>query len=112
MSIFCIKEESRGMMQCGPAPLKAIKDGEIYVGYDTGFVFGEVNADRVTWVVEQDDDTSYIKSMGSRRNRSVGINISTKSVGSYNRHLLTDDYKFQEGTEEERAAFSTAYAFR
>ena len=100
------------MMQCGPAPLKAIKDGEIYVGYDTGFVFGEVNADRVTWVVEQDDDASYIKSMGSRRNRSVGINISTKSVGSYSRHLLTDDYKFQEGTEEERAAFSTAYAFR
>ncbi|CAG5098814.1 Oidioi.mRNA.OKI2018_I69.XSR.g15999.t3.cds [Oikopleura dioica] len=105
------QEESRGMMQCGPAPLKAIKDGEIYVGYDTGFVFGEVNADRVTWVVEQDGDTSYIKSMGSRRNRSVGINISTKAIGSYSRHLLTDDYKYQEGTEEEREAFSTAYAF-
>ena len=27
------------MMQCGPVPLQAIKEGHIYIGYDTGFVF-------------------------------------------------------------------------
>lgn len=44
----------------GPAPLTAIKDGEVYAGFDTGFVFSEVNADRVTWVVEKDDNDDYV----------------------------------------------------
>ena len=40
----------------GPAPLKAIKEGEIYAGYDTGFVFAEVNADYVKWILKKDED--------------------------------------------------------
>ena len=40
-----------GMMRCGPAPLKAIKEGCVYMGYDTKFIFAEVNGDRVTWLV-------------------------------------------------------------
>ena len=31
--------------QCGPAPLEAIRRGEIGLGYDVAFVFAEVNAD-------------------------------------------------------------------
>lgn len=34
---------------------------------------------------------------------SVGKNMSTKAVGSTNRHDVTGDYKFPEGSEEERA---------
>ena len=37
-------------MQCGPAPLKAIKAGETNIGNDTGFVFAEVNGDEITWL--------------------------------------------------------------
>ena len=48
-------------MQCGPAPLAAIKKGHIYIGYDTGFVFAEVNADRVEWIVKQEGTYNYIK---------------------------------------------------
>ena len=47
-------------MQCGPAPLAAIKRGHIYIGYDTGFVFAEVNADRVEWIVKQEGNYKYI----------------------------------------------------
>jgi len=36
------QEESEGVMQCGPAPVKAIKNGEIYIGRDTDFLFAEV----------------------------------------------------------------------
>ena len=36
------QEESGGIMRCGPAPVKAIKEGEIFIGQDTSFVFGEV----------------------------------------------------------------------
>jgi hypothetical protein len=38
-------------MRCGPAPLKAIKEGHVYLNYDIPFIFGEVNGDRVRWVV-------------------------------------------------------------
>ncbi len=44
----------------GPAPLNAVKDGEVYAGFDTGFVFSEVNADCVTWVVKKDENSEYI----------------------------------------------------
>ena len=87
------QESSNGMMQCGPAPLKvnfyfvtlllylncqAIKNGEIYIGYDTNFVFGEVNADQITWVCTTEDNSILIKGLGQRYSRSVGYNISTK----------------------------------
>ena len=35
----------KGSMQCGPCPVEAVKKGEIGIGYDTPFVFAEVNAD-------------------------------------------------------------------
>lgn len=43
-----------GIMRCGPAPLTAIKEGHVYLSYDIPFVFGEVNGDRVQWVVRLD----------------------------------------------------------
>ena len=45
-----------GVYQCGPCPLAAIKSGEINVGFDTGFVFSEVNAEVVHWVVDADGE--------------------------------------------------------
>lgn len=36
------QEMSAGIMQCGPAPVKAIKNGETYIGSDTNFLFSEV----------------------------------------------------------------------
>ena len=55
------QENSNGLMQCGPAPLAAIKKGHIYIGYDTGFIFAAVNADRVEWIVEQEGNHTIIK---------------------------------------------------
>ena len=39
----------KGIYQCGPAPVIAIKKGRTDVGSDTRFVFSEVNADKVSW---------------------------------------------------------------
>ena len=33
------------MYRCGPSPLEAIRRGEVGVGFDTPFIFAEVNAD-------------------------------------------------------------------
>ena len=41
-------------MQCGLSPLRAIKEGDVYLGYDTKFIYGEVNGNIITWVVDKD----------------------------------------------------------
>ena len=44
-----------------------------------------------------------------RYERSVGFNISTKAVGSRERQVLTNDYKYPENSSEERQAWKNAY---
>ena len=41
----------------GPCSLLAIKEGEIHLNYDTGFVFAEVNADTIYW--QQNEDGKF-----------------------------------------------------
>ena len=38
-------------MRCGPAPLAAIKKGHVYLNFDVGFIFSEVNGDKIEWEV-------------------------------------------------------------
>uniref|UniRef100_A0A8B9RX26 Transglutaminase 2 n=1 Tax=Accipiter nisus TaxID=211598 RepID=A0A8B9RX26_9AVES len=87
------QEKSEGVFCCGPAPVKAIKEGDLQLKYDIPFVFAEVNADVVYWVVQRD---------GSQRKSThssvVGKNISTKSVGKDSREDITHTYKYPEGT--------------
>ena len=80
-------------MQCGPAPVKGIKMGHVYLPYDTDFVFAEVNGDRVTWEVSDNGDLFPIR----LDPQSVGKTISTKAVGKDERVDITNHYKFQEG---------------
>ncbi|XP_023268547.1 protein-glutamine gamma-glutamyltransferase 2-like, partial [Seriola lalandi dorsalis] len=77
---------------CGPAPLTAIKNGHINSKYDLPFVFAEVNADCVDWLVKADGSKVKIYSDTKR----VGHNISTKSVGSNQRQDVTNNYKYRE----------------
>lgn len=42
-----------GVYCCGPAPVKAILKGETHLKYDVPFVFAEVNADCVDWLVSE-----------------------------------------------------------
>ncbi|XP_023256921.1 protein-glutamine gamma-glutamyltransferase 5-like [Seriola lalandi dorsalis] len=98
------QEKSDGVYCCGPAPLTAIKNGHINSKYDLPFVFAEVNADCVDWLVKADGSKVKIYSDTKR----VGHNISTKSVGSNQRQDVTNNYKYREGSKEEREAFKYA----
>ena len=40
-----------GVIRCGPASVKAVKEGDVYLPYDTSFIFSEVNGDSVYWLV-------------------------------------------------------------
>ncbi|KAL3058055.1 hypothetical protein OYC64_010271 [Pagothenia borchgrevinki] len=98
------QEKSDGIFCCGPAPVKAILKGETDLKYDIPFVFAEVNADCIDWLVKADGSKLNIYSDTAR----VGHNISTKSVGSKKRLDITDSYKYREGTEKEREVFDYA----
>lgn len=39
-----------GKFCCGPASVRAIKNGELNFHYDSKFIFAEVNADIIHWV--------------------------------------------------------------
>lgn len=97
------QEKSEGVYCCGPAPVKAIKEGDLQVQYDIPFVFAEVNADVVYWIVQSDGEKKK-----STHSSVVGKNISTKSVGRDSREDITHTYKYPEGSEKEREVFSKA----
>ena len=52
--IYIIPFLNTGIYCCGPVSLLAIKRGEVHLPYDGRFVFAEVNADKVYWVVNED----------------------------------------------------------
>ncbi|XP_067652853.1 protein-glutamine gamma-glutamyltransferase 4-like [Haliotis asinina] len=113
------QEASDGVFQCGPCPVAAVKEGRIHVGYDTAFVFAEVNGDRVEWLVNR-SKTKFIQL--SRRKNAIGKSISThaptglpfnKEEKKSERLDITHEYKHKEGSKEERAAVRRAErAFR
>ncbi|XP_020663327.3 protein-glutamine gamma-glutamyltransferase 4 [Pogona vitticeps] len=101
------QERSQGIYQCGPTPISAIKKGEVYLPYDSKFVFAEVNADKVFWLVKYENGTEkYIKLR--EETKVIGKSISTKAVGKDTREDITNQYKFPEDTPEERKAVETA----
>ncbi|KAK3745808.1 hypothetical protein RRG08_030681 [Elysia crispata] len=107
------QERSDSVFQCGPSPLAAVKEGDVHIGYDTKFVFGEVNADVCTW---KDGNPPKLISRSSNR---IGQKISTKfpnggSCGYYRgsdkgvRLDVTDLYKYPEGSASEREVVEKA----
>ena len=83
-----------GVFCCGPVPLKGLREGDLTVKYDAPFVFAEVNADVVEYV--RLTDGRMAKMGGSTAN--VGHHISTKAVGRDERHDITHQYKYSEGS--------------
>ena len=60
----------------------------------------QVNAD-IRYYTVHEDGTQTLSRVNTNH---VGKNISTKAVGSSNRQDVTLDYKFEEGSSDERAA--------
>ncbi|XP_038156689.1 protein-glutamine gamma-glutamyltransferase E-like [Cyprinodon tularosa] len=98
------QERSDGLFCCGPASVAAILNGETDLKYDVPFVFSEVNADAVYWLVRKNGSKLKIFSDTD----TVGQYISTKSVGSNKRMDITNTYKHREGTAKERNVFRYA----
>ncbi|RMB95681.1 hypothetical protein DUI87_27793 [Hirundo rustica rustica] len=100
------QEQSRGIFQCGPASVLAIKEGEVNLDYDTLFVYSEVNADCNRWIVYNDGTKKRVYC----DTEIIGRSISTKAVGSNGRVDITANYKYPEGSSEERRVYKKALA--
>ncbi|NXC52007.1 TGM4 glutamyltransferase, partial [Aleadryas rufinucha] len=104
------QEQSQGLFQCGPCPVKAVREGDVYLPYDGKFVYAEVNADRVYWVVKKVNGKDKYFKIGTET-QDIGKNISTKAVGQNRREDITREYKYPEGSKEERKSMQRAYSF-
>nr|XP_006990868.2 protein-glutamine gamma-glutamyltransferase 4 isoform X2 [Peromyscus maniculatus bairdii]XP_015864529.1 protein-glutamine gamma-glutamyltransferase 4 isoform X2 [Peromyscus maniculatus bairdii] len=98
------QEISEGSFRTGPSPLSAIRQGAVQTQYDTKFVFTEVNGDKFIWLVKQNKG----KVLLAVETASIGKHISTKMVGENRREDVTLQYKFPEGSPEERKAMDRA----
>ncbi|KAJ8302695.1 hypothetical protein KUTeg_019091 [Tegillarca granosa] len=114
------QERSEGVFTCGPASVTAIKKGELSMPYDAAFVFAEVNADIKKFEVLGGYQFDPLGEITDR----VGKKISTKKIRSgndgegaslrnlfdpdRNREDVTCNYKFPEGSKEERKAVENA----
>ncbi|XP_064644386.1 coagulation factor XIII A chain-like [Lineus longissimus] len=101
------QELSGSAMRCGPASVKAIKEGNILQEFDVPFVFSEVNGDVVYWLLNDDGSREFFSNDAER----VGKNISTKMVGTDERNDVTKEYKEADDSYKERIAFLSALRY-
>nr|XP_036874876.1 protein-glutamine gamma-glutamyltransferase 5 [Manis javanica] len=97
------QETSNGLYCCGPASVRAIREGEVDLNYDTAFAFSMVNADCMSWLVYGGKEQIL-----HQNTSSVGNFISTKGILSNERDDITENYKYREGSPQERQVFLKA----
>ncbi|XP_050439553.1 hemocyte protein-glutamine gamma-glutamyltransferase-like [Adelges cooleyi] len=71
------QETSDSMYRCGPAPLEAVRKGEVNIGYDTPFVYTEVRADMCVFKESSEGYWARVKTIPNY----VGKLIVTKKIG-------------------------------
>ncbi|KAM4688250.1 protein-glutamine gamma-glutamyltransferase 4 [Discoglossus pictus] len=104
------QEPSQGIYQCGPCSLTALKNGEVYLPYDAKFVFAEVNADKVHWMVKEVDGEEVVDKIREEKS-CIGKFISTKTVKKNFREDITTQYKYSEGSTDERKSVENACSY-
>ncbi|NWV40334.1 EPB42 protein, partial [Grantiella picta] len=98
------QEKSKGSSFCGPAPVHAIKEGDTQVDYDVGYFFAAINAKCQVWIHKADDTLK--PAFGGTK--YTGNYISTKSVGSERCEDITHNYKYPEGSLQEKKVLDKA----
>ncbi|NXI36153.1 EPB42 protein, partial [Galbula dea] len=99
------QEKGKGRSFCGPAPVQAIKEGDTEVDYDACNFFAAINAKCQVWI--QKADGTLKPGLGGTK--YIGNNISTKSVGSERCEDITRNYKYPEGSLQEKEVLDKAY---
>uniref|UniRef100_A0A8C9J5W2 Protein 4.2 n=1 Tax=Panthera tigris altaica TaxID=74533 RepID=A0A8C9J5W2_PANTA len=83
---------------CDLVPVRAVKEGILGLTPAVSDLFASVNASCVVWKCCEDDTLELTNS----NTKYVGNNISTKSVGSDRCEDITQNYKYPEGSSQEK----------
>ncbi len=100
------------MYQLGPASVEAVRRGDVGLGFDTAFVFTEVNADVFVYVPDAESSWGYRRA--ETNTDHVGKLVITKAIGylsddtENDYQVLTGDYKAKEGSIDERLVLMRA----
>ncbi|CAG5132414.1 unnamed protein product [Candidula unifasciata] len=94
---------SEGVVTCGPAPVKAILQGDLHIGFDSKYLFAELNGGSVYWQVDIHGDMEAFMEGGS-----VGGAVCTKSVGTASKEDIAASYKHSEGSKEAKEVLEKA----
>ncbi|XP_063003596.1 protein 4.2-like [Elgaria multicarinata webbii] len=89
---------------CGPAPVRAIKEGRVDLLYDVATFFAATNARATAWTRRENGDLERAFCAF----KYVGNNLSTKGVGTERCEDVTRDYKHPEGSAKEAAVLRKA----
>lgn len=99
------QEPSDSQYRCGPASVAAVKLGEVRKGFDCDFLYSEVNADKCFW--KHQGPTQPLKLITTDP-YGIGLFMSTKAVGEFERQDVTSNYKFAEKSDDERRTMFNA----
>ncbi|KAM7090892.1 LOW QUALITY PROTEIN: protein 4.2 [Ciconia maguari] len=100
------QEKSKGPSFCGPAPVQAIKKGDTEVDYDVCYFFAAINAKCQVWIQKADDTLKPALSGTKYTDNNIS---TTKSVGSECCEDITHNYKYPEGSLQEKEVLDKAY---
>ncbi|XP_051796722.1 coagulation factor XIII A chain-like [Acanthochromis polyacanthus] len=98
------QETSDGHFRCGPASVAAIKEGNICLPFDCGFVFAEVNSD----VVFHKKDRYGTMEVFKVDTTHIGQGLFTKALSSNQYVDVTRTYKHPEGSEADSQSMTRA----
>ncbi|KAM6202494.1 protein 4.2 [Rhynchocyon petersi] len=97
--LYPILSKGGGVLKsCDLVPVRAVKEGAVKLTPAVPLAFAAVNAKRVVWKCCEDGRLELTDSS----TKYVGNNISTKGVGSDRCEDITQNYKYPEGSNEEK----------
>ncbi|XP_037691350.1 protein 4.2 [Choloepus didactylus] len=88
----------RVLEACDLVPVRAVKEGSLWLTPAVSELFAAVNATCVVWKCCEDGTLELTNS----NTKHVGNNISTKGVGSDRCEDITQNYKYPEGSHQEK----------
>ena len=92
-----------GRYELGPTLVAGVRSGDLSISQDMGFVYSEVNSDVVFWYMGRNGQY-YKKSVATN---SIGTVLVTHGPDGQMIDL-TDNYKYREGTPQERKSYNLA----
>ncbi|KAI6174836.1 Hemocyte protein-glutamine gamma-glutamyltransferase-like protein [Aphelenchoides bicaudatus] len=91
------QEHNANVSQCGPASIKAIREGRFELPYDCWFFWGQLNADVVRWFYEHNEESNeyrLLKTDFKCGNRGIGRAVLTPNPRAFGYPMdLINEYK-------------------